>query len=219
MDQRLHARCALILILIWLVLPLVIILSIPAGHGVRIRYLLFLLPVYLILVAFGLNVTILWLTDQLDRVRHPAMSRRIAGGLVAAVLLGALAGISTPRIISHYGEGKQNWRDATQLVQSSAEPGERVFVSRLHHQTGVLFYASQQDVGLTPLAAEDVQILPKNPTQDLLPAETDRGWLIVPVREEYLPGGGASWTRSSSLTTSSRNPPSCPYRACPRTAN
>jgi hypothetical protein len=31
--------------------------------------------------------------------------------------------------------------------------------------------------------------LPKTPTADLLPAGSERGWLIVPVREEYLPGG------------------------------
>jgi hypothetical protein len=41
-----------------------------------------------------------------------------------------------------------------------------------------------------PLSAEDgTQILPREPGEDLLPAATDRGWLVVPVRADYLPGG------------------------------
>ena len=34
-----------------------------------------------------------------------------------------------------------------------------------------------------------MQILPKDPTEELLPDGSERAWLIVPLREDYLPGG------------------------------
>jgi hypothetical protein len=180
---------ALLLLLMWLVLPWVITLSIPAGHGVRIRYLIFLLPVYLLLVAYGLWVAIQWLSPRLDSSSHQALSRQVARIVGTAGLLAILFGVSGPSIAAYYAETKQNWHDAIDLVQTSAESTELVFVSRLHHQTGVLFYASQGAEDTNLLTAENVRILPKEPSEDLLPAEDDRGWLVVPVREQYLPGG------------------------------
>ena len=61
--------------------------------------------------------------------------------------------------------------------------------SRSHHRTGVLFYAQQWAEGTSPLIEENIRILPKNPAKDLLPPDQDQGWLIVPLEEEYLPGG------------------------------
>jgi hypothetical protein len=173
----------------WLVLPLVLLSSIPSGHGVRIRYLLFLLPVYLLFVAYGLREMSHWLASWLTRVRKPAFSQRWATILVTMVLLGMLAAIGALSVAAYYAEEKQNWRDSFALVQSSAQPGETVFVSRLHHQTGAVFYGSLKTDGPNLLTVDSVQILPKEPGEDLLPAETERGWLVVPVREQYLPGG------------------------------
>jgi 4-amino-4-deoxy-L-arabinose transferase-like glycosyltransferase len=186
---RVRTRYAVLLLLMWLVLPWVILLSIPSRHGVRIRYLLFVLPVYLILVAHGLWLVAQWLTSWLANLKPLAISRRAAGITVTLVLLGLFVGFGVPTVAAYYAETKQRWRDATDLVLMSAETGEPVFVSREHHRTGVLFYANELDEDANPLADEIVRILPKDPTEDLLPAEIDRGWLIVPVREEYLPGG------------------------------
>jgi len=186
---RLRTRYAVLLLLMWLVLPLVFLLSIPSGHGVRIRYLLFLLPVYLLFVAYGLKVVSQWLVSWLVDRRKPAFSQRWATILVTVALLGMLAAIGAPSVAAYYVEEKQNWRDSFALVQSSAQPGEVVFVSRLHHQTGAIFYGSLRTDGPDLLTVDSVQILPKEPGEELLPAETDRGWLVVPVREEYLPGG------------------------------
>lgn len=194
-DDRGNEDCcmrdcyALLLLLGWLVLPLVILLSVPAGHGVRIRYLLFLLPVYLLFVAFGLCVAIQWLASRLAGLLKPAFLQRWAQVLVAVVLLGMLLVIDGPSVAAYYAEEKQNWRDSFALVQNAAQPGEVMFVSRLHHQTGASFYGSLGMDGPDLTTVENAQILPKEPGEDLLPAATDRGWLVVPVREQYLPGG------------------------------
>jgi mannosyltransferase len=186
---QLRTRYGVLFFLMWLVLPLVILLSIPSGHGVRIRYILFLLPVYLLFVAYGLRVASQWLVSWLVSMFKPTLSQRWATTLVTVAMVGLLAVIGAPSVAAYYVEEKQNWRDSFALVQSSAQPGEVLFVSRLHHQTGAIFYGSLRTDGPDLLTADNVKILPKEPGEELLPAETDRGWLVVPVREEYLPGG------------------------------
>lgn len=178
-----YASYALVLAVMWVLLPTIISLSIPAAHGIRIRYLIFTLPVYLLIVALGLNGVSRALSTRFGD------SRLAAPAIIGAVLLATLAGMNAPIISSYYQESKQNWRDATWLVQSAAQAGERVYVSRLHHRTGVLFYARQWVTGPNVLARENVQILPKYPTIDLLPSDSEKAWLIVPVRAVYLPGG------------------------------
>jgi 4-amino-4-deoxy-L-arabinose transferase-like glycosyltransferase len=188
-DCRMRDCYALLLLLAWLVLPLVILLSVPAGHGVRIRYLLFLLPAYLLLVAFGLCTAIQWLASWLAGRRKPAITHRVARIVVAAVLLALLVGIGARTTAAYYAECKQDWQAATEMVCDAAGIGEPIFVSRRHHQTGVRFYMSQQAQAPNSPAVDSVQILPRNPSAELVPADLERAWLIVPVREPYLPGG------------------------------
>jgi hypothetical protein len=163
---------AILLLLIWIVLPLVAALVFPAGHGVRIRYLLFILPAYLLLVGYGLS----WLLGRLQT----ASSQPAVPTAAAVLMLVGIFAITGPSLTSYYAETKQNWRDATYLVLDLALPGEPVFVTRLHHQTGVRFYGGGE--------AGDVRVMPKDPAEDLLPSSTDTGWLITPVREQYAPG-------------------------------
>jgi mannosyltransferase len=190
-DRGLHIRTsrALLLLILWVVLPLVIILSIPTGHGVRIRYLLFLLPVYLLLAAYALDLSILWTSSWLYHLRSSANSPTSMRMPLTIAALCILFVISLPSLASYYAETKQNWRDATWTVLASAQPDDVLFVSRSHHRTGVLFYAQQWAEGTSHLIEENIRMLPKNPAKDLLPPDHDQGWLIVPLEEKYLPGG------------------------------
>jgi hypothetical protein len=188
-GRRIHTSRALALLIAWMVLPLVTVLSIPTGHGVRIRYLLFLLPVYLLLVAFALDVIIRWTSSCLSNVRPSTASPASMQPPLTIAALAVLLVISIPSLASYYTETKQNWRDATWLVQASSHPEDILFVSRGHHRAGILFYAQQWADGANHLTDKKVRILPRNPTKDLLPPDHDQAWLIAPLEEEYLPGG------------------------------
>jgi hypothetical protein len=100
------------------------------------------------------------------------------------VLMGILGRINAREISEYYVETKQNWRDATWLVQASAAAGERIFVPRTHHRTGVLFYAGQWTGGQNLLTRDVVQILPKEADEGLLPPGSERGWLIATAGDE-----------------------------------
>ena len=181
-------RQVLALAAMWIALPFAIVLGLPFGHGVRLRYFLFALPVYLLLVAYGLRVVNQWLVSRATRFgfwTNPS----VVNALVTALLLGILAAISVPSVVAFYGEGKQNWRDATQLVCRKAEPGDPIFVQHVYHQMGVLFYIRQWCSDPDAWSEANVQGLPRDLTNIIPPDDNQQRWFIGPDRTRFLPGG------------------------------
>jgi hypothetical protein len=109
--------------------------------------------------------------------------------LTAATLVGILFAVNAASLSRYYAETKQNWRDATRLLCSLAEPGERVYVRHMHYRTGVLYYARQGASDQCPLTADDVQVLPRDLAQAFPPSGDEVCWLIVPATPKFLPGG------------------------------
>jgi mannosyltransferase len=181
-------REALTLAALWIALPFIIILGLPFGHNVRIRYFLFVLPVYLLLVAYGLRVVTQWLVSRAGRLK-PLANSQVTRVLAGVTLLGILAAINVPSIAAYYAETKQNWRDATRLVCTLAEPGDQIFVRHLYHQVGVLYYAKKwcKDPDAWTEASVHVQV--RDLAEVLSPDDGRRYWLIVPNKDEFLPGG------------------------------
>jgi len=188
-------RNILILNIMWIVLPVITVLSIPFEHRILIRYFIFILPVYLLLVAHGLSATIRWLAARIASLRRSTNLRLIVGLLMTFISLGLLGGISMPSIASYYAESKQNWRDATRLVQALAEPGDTILVTSMsgkpadtiQYQTGVSFYLDQWAQRSSPMTHPRFRILAGDIDQVLLSASDLRGWLFVPFTERFLP--------------------------------
>jgi mannosyltransferase len=181
-------REVLTLAALWIALPFIIVLTLPFGHQVRIRYFLFALPVYLLLVAYGLLVMAQWLFSKAGRLA-PVTNSQVTRVLVGITLLGILAAISVPSIGAYYLETKQNWRDATRLVCALALPGDQIFVRHVYHQVGVLYYAKQFCNDPAAWTEANVQVQLRDLARVLSPDDGRRYWLIVPNREEFLPGG------------------------------
>jgi mannosyltransferase len=182
-------RDILALAFVWVALPVILVLAMPFGHQVRIRFFLFALPVYLLLVAYGLTVTIQWSVSQFARLRRSAHLRSAAEVLTTALLLGLLGVLAIPSISSYYAETKQEWRDAIRLVDSLAEPGDKILVRHVYHQKGVLFYTQQWMHGQGGWTEANVQVLPRDLTAAFPVDDNGRRWLIVPERGSFLPGG------------------------------
>jgi len=181
-------RETLTLAALWIAFPFLVILSLPAGHNARIRYFLCALPVYMLLVAYGLRVVVHWLVTRLGRLGPRANSRMIRV-LAGATLLGVLAAISVPSIGAYYAEAKQNWRDATRLVCTLAEPGDKIFVRHEYHQVGVLYYARQYCKDPDAWTEAKVQVRANDLAGILSTDDGRRYWLVVPYETQFLPGG------------------------------
>ena len=179
----------LVLAVLWIAFPVAVVLGMPFGHRVLIRYFLFALPLYLLVAAHGLWTVIQWFFSRLIQPwcqgRWQAVARLLAV-TVSVVLLGV---ISVPSVIAYHSETKQNWRDATQVLQAIADAGDSILIANWRHGTALEYYA-QQDAGETDwVARHGVQRLPENYWANFVPTEGDRGWLVIPFQEAFLPDG------------------------------
>jgi 4-amino-4-deoxy-L-arabinose transferase-like glycosyltransferase len=182
-------REILALSLAWIVLPVILVLILPFGHAVLIRYYLFALPVYLLLVAYGLGVAIQRSGSWLRRLRFPSRFCPVVSGIGIAALLDVLVTISLLSITAYYGETKQDWRDATRLLQTVAQPGDTIYVNQDYNRTGILFYARKNSQAANPLTPASVQLLPADPVAAFPLASEHNYWLIVTYRDRFQPEG------------------------------
>ena len=182
-------RDVLALVLMWVALPVILVLAMPFGHEVRLRFFLYALPVYLLLVACGLTAAMEWAASRFVRLRQPEASRSAGRVLAAALLLGLLGAAAISSLPAYYAESKQNWRDAVSLVRKLAEPGDLILVRHIYHQQGVLFYGRQGTGQAGDWSEENVQILPHDLTEAFPPDGEGSRWLVVPARESFRPGG------------------------------
>ncbi len=102
----------------WLVVPFVILFAVPARHGFRPRYVLFMLPLYLLFVARGLSaaseVINVWLQKGRPRLRGASLT----------LLLLTIAFLSVPAVRAYYDEDRANWRAAAALLARGISPGD-----------------------------------------------------------------------------------------------
>ena len=102
----------------WILVPFAVLFAVPAGHGFRPRYVLFMLPIYLIVAARGLTAVSVFFNQRLS-----------AGGqrfrvMALALLVGAIALVSIPAVQAHYGEDRSDWRSVAALVATRISPGD-----------------------------------------------------------------------------------------------
>lgn len=174
-------RAVWLILLTWFLLPLVAILGPSYGHGVRIRYLIFLLPAYLLIVAVGLDQVARSVAVRLNEHRPHVLTSWNALALILMVV-----GTTWPSIPALYREEKQDWRTATKEIAARAAPGDTIYVTHTYHREGVLFYTkSTANSAYQP----SVQLLPSD-SQSAFPLSAEQGyWLIVPLRDKFKPGG------------------------------
>jgi len=182
-------RNILALAIMWLALPVIVVLAMPFGHKLRVRFFLFALPVYLLVVGYGLVVAIDWAESRLVRLRGSESSRSVARVLATVLLLGLLGATGLLSISGYYAETKQNWRDAIWQVGELAKTGDRILVRHIYHQKGVLFYSRLGAGRSNDWTEENVQILPRDLAAAFPPAGDGGRWLLVPERPNFLPGG------------------------------
>jgi len=106
----------------WFMVPFGVLLVVPAGHGFRPRYVLFMLPLFLILAAKGLTV----ISAAVGQRVPEASQRSRLVGLVVGV--GVIALVSVPALQAYYEEDRADWRSVARLIASQLGP-EDVIVS------------------------------------------------------------------------------------------
>lgn len=102
----------------WLVVPFGVLFALPAKHGFRPRYVLFMLSLYLLFSARGLTAM-----GGAINARWPRGSLWPREVNLAVFLL-VIALLSVPAVLAYYAEDRTNWRAAASLLARSISPGE-----------------------------------------------------------------------------------------------
>lgn len=104
----------------WLALPMAALLLVPARHGFRPRYVLFMLPMFLSLVAHGLVATSRRLGEHLKGRAVEVRSCLLGLSVLVLVL------VSIPTLRGYYDEPRSDWKAVAELVRRGYNDGEIV---------------------------------------------------------------------------------------------
>jgi hypothetical protein len=113
-----------LLALLWIGVPFGVLFAFPAKHGFRPRYLIFILPLYLIFVSHGVGTLGRWIGDlagYVGRVRRHGFYT----AWLLFFLLFAILGFRP--LCNYYGEERADWRLAAKFLARNVAPGEVVF--------------------------------------------------------------------------------------------
>jgi len=117
-------REALLLILLWIAIPIGFFLLFPMRHPFRPKYLIFLLPLYLTLIARGMTSTGC-LFAQAIRSLTRVQPNLLALSLSIAVVFGV---VSVAPIEAYYTEGSPFFRELAVYLGREALPTDAIFI-------------------------------------------------------------------------------------------
>jgi tetratricopeptide (TPR) repeat protein/4-amino-4-deoxy-L-arabinose transferase-like glycosyltransferase len=142
----------LLLFVLWMLVPFVVVFLMPAGHNFRLRYVIFVLPVFLLAVAHGLVA----LVDLSGRwlMNKPGTGRtREVGASAMLVLICALFGLhSVWPLVRLWREEKQPWDKAAAFLEEVVEPSHLVVAPVEAHAHRLLYldYSASEVEYLVP---------------------------------------------------------------------
>ena len=110
-------------------LPLIAWFAFRAGFSFAPRRLIFILPVFLLVVATGVTALgrlAAWVVRRLAPGR-PRLTRWASWATIGLVMLAFVKG-STDPIISYYGRPKQDWKGLATILRTVPQPEDAVVV-------------------------------------------------------------------------------------------
>jgi len=106
---------------VWLFLPLVLLHLAHPSRGVANRYLIFLQPVYLVVIAAG----VVYLGSAMDGVMRKLSEVRTMRAAAALLAITAWLLVAAPPLLALYPRAKLNdWQTLAQFFATHAQPGD-----------------------------------------------------------------------------------------------
>ena len=170
----------LFLVCLWLVPPFMIIALLGGVRKLPSRYLIYILPLYLILMAEG-AIGLFQLTYGFVERRGSFEKRSLVGSTLIALIFG---GLSIVPVREYYSWEKEDWRGAVSYLVDHMETGDLILCdgTRYAHGgdsnrcvRGVTYYLSES-FGNRPILATDVNISAK------IKGQVDEGqavWIVL----------------------------------------
>jgi tetratricopeptide (TPR) repeat protein len=188
-----QAREQLVLAALWMVLPFLVVFMVPAGHSFRLRYVIFVLPVFLLVVSTGLVGLGQLLSDWTARRWTGVGKQAMVLPVTVAIFCSILGVLSLGALAKLWDEGKQPWDKASSFLQAAVGPSEATVATGEDYADRLLYYGyDASDVGYLAscpcparVVLEDWHRFPD------VASGYDRVWLLDPnPNYRYLGPGG-----------------------------
>jgi hypothetical protein len=120
----------------WIVLPIVALAAFSPGHGFVNRYVMFMVPVYLLLVAHGVVLAATFANTLIARrTRRPLPRAGVVAAPIFAVLLALLLPITVGAQMATRGT---DWSGMCEYLKAHAHPGDTIIGSN-YYQPAILW--------------------------------------------------------------------------------
>lgn len=202
-----------ILLLLWVILPSMVIFlfSIYAGSPVATpKYLIFILPGYLLGVARGISIIsrvllkyyykIFYGISSIPLLKHK--QKLISSGLTL-IILGTFLGVSAVPLNEYYKTPQEDWKAAAAYLETNSHQGDVIIVEPDILQPCLFYYYERN-----PTTSDFM----KNITTTIMPAEFpfadfedliskhNRTWIVLsPRHERHVYWKILNWTNTNSI--------------------
>jgi hypothetical protein len=137
-------RDVFLLTLIWAVAPWICLAASSASWFFPPRYLIYYVPLYLILASLGLVRSMQWLFGRVNVLARISAPKRRAA-LVSWSFVAALLVCFSVDIRDYQGREKQDWRGAVAYLAANNAPGDIIVTGQAWTEQAVHFYLRQID--------------------------------------------------------------------------
>ena len=122
-----------LLVASWVATPLVFPLLVAAQHRFNPRYLIFIVPIFLLTVGRGIVVGAQWLAARLGAAEGDRKRLYKLGLTLAVLVFGVLSAVS---LRDYYLEQKQDYRGAARYLRDNMGPGDIILADSLNPHRG-----------------------------------------------------------------------------------
>ena len=174
-------RQQLVLAVLWITLPFLIVFLVPAGHNFRLRYVIFVLPVFLLVVSAGLIGLAEALSLGVKRVRRGETAAVVRPATLTIACL-AFSVLSLGPLQRYWDEEKQPWDKAASFLQSVVSPGDVVIAPVEAYAQRLLYfdYDASEVEYLVPCPCPVGVSLEQWHRLSELASPYDQAWLLDP---------------------------------------
>lgn len=137
----------LLLLFIWIGLPFAILYLIPAKHFFSLRYVIFILPMFLLMISRGL----IWPGELLYNLivnKYHLSWQRWYGVVIAGLLAITIVLLSIQPVQAYYAKPKQPWREIAQFLTQQMSSGEIVIIGPQYYEQCLQYYGVDNYYGL-----------------------------------------------------------------------
>jgi hypothetical protein len=188
---------ASILVLSWLILPIVFIylFLLQRGTFFAARYILYTLPAYLILLAYGVEFVVHSLNSWRRRLIPGQNSRStpslLVGSLLVTIIIFLTFGEVKELLVLYKVDSREDWRAVGQLLQNNARPDDAVIAVKAEPAINWYYPAARAPFGIYNTSQPIWEAMRRHP----------RRWFVLSSYSYRVDEGLRNWLKANGAVT------------------